>query len=153
MGILEMMAWFKNFLKSKDHRLSAAIGVAITCASLAAVGAVAAFMAFGGASAIPVLLTLGAASVAIEVSFKCSYDDNFKLGTCLGSVAATAGGLTLAFNAFFHKAPEQHRSIPSQPTALVQEFDKNAAGKNADAVAYYRVSRPGIPVTASPSAG
>src|SRR3990172_11052672 len=152
----KMMAKFKNFLKSKDHRLSAGIGVAAAAASLASAGAIFSLMALGSAVVIPALLTLVVSAFALEISFKLAYygeippfDGNkrrpgngkpsrntqFKIFTCLGSMAATTGILTLAFNAVFSKAPEQPKADSSRPVALVQEFEKSAAWRNIGTVA------------------
>jgi hypothetical protein len=155
MGILKKtIVRLKNFLPSKDHWTGAAVGVAVVVASLAAVGAIAAFIGIGGSVAIPVLLTLAASATALEIAFKYAYDDKFKLGTCLAAAAATAGGLTLVFNSIFHKAPEQPPSAPRfQTTVLKQTFDKSATGRNVDAASTYRITRPGTPAIASPSGG
>ncbi|MCE9507120.1 MAG: hypothetical protein K8R48_02235 [Alphaproteobacteria bacterium] len=143
----------KNFMPSRDYRVAAAVGAVITLASLTAAVAISAFIGIGNSVVMPVLLTLGASAVALEISFKFAYADNFKIGTCLASAAATAGGLALAFNTLY-KAPEQPPAAPRfQTTVLKQEFDKSAVRKTIDAASTYRITRPGTPAIAFPSGG
>jgi len=115
--------------KAKDHVWSAAIGVALVIGGFATAAAVTAVLAVGSAACFAGLATVGAALTLMDVAIKSAAQDEFKLGTCLGSAAVTAGTLTLAFNAIFHQPPEQPKKAPLEPTSLRQNF-KDSTGRN-----------------------
>jgi signal transduction histidine kinase len=139
--------------KDKDHLWSAATGAFLVVAGFATAAAVTAVVAGSGA-AIAALITVVVVATGMDFALKFAAQDNFKLGTCLGAVAVTAGTLTLAFNALFHKPAEKPKAPAAAPKALVESF-KNSAAPNDKTVVFKMkpVSGSGIPATAFRSGG
>jgi hypothetical protein len=123
--------------KWKDHRGSIAAGAILATASLASAVAITALMGIGTSIFLPMLITVVVAATAVDGVILYSKSERFRLGTCIGATAVTAGTLMLAFNAFV-PAAEQDKKPPAapQPRALVEKFSGRATRPDKTATAY-----------------